>query len=110
MNLYMSHYSHKSILDAKFKADISSSFRDMTSLREQVIKFGYLPTENGFIFKKMSFLSRIVLLDPKLTPMSISAIFKQKKLFHFSFLGCLDEKRAEVTPLIDQFLIKFGQN
>ena len=35
--------------------------------RERVIKFGYLPPENGFNFKKTSFMSRIVLLDPKLT-------------------------------------------
>ena len=49
-------------------------------------------------------MSRIVLLDPKLTPTSISAIFKQKKIFSFSkFLGCLTEKVAAATPLIDQF-------
>ena len=35
--------------------------------RERVIKFGYLPPENGFNFKKWVFMSRIVLLDPKLT-------------------------------------------
>ena len=49
-------------------------------------------------------MSRIVLLDPKLTPMSISAIFKHGKNFSFSkFLGRLDEKRAAATPLIDHF-------
>ena len=36
--------------------------------REQVVKFGYLPPENRFNFKKVCFMSRIVLLDPKLTP------------------------------------------
>ena len=49
-------------------------------------------------------MSRIVCLDPKLTPMSISAIFKQRKNFSFSkFLGRLNEKRAAATALIDQF-------
>ena len=38
-------------------------------------RFDYLPPENGFIFKKRVFMSRIVLLDPKLTPMSIPTIF-----------------------------------
>ena len=43
-----SHYGHKSIPDAKFESDRSSSFGDMTSQnfprkREQVMKFGYLP-------------------------------------------------------------------
>ena len=36
--------------------------------RERVVRFGYLPSENGFNFKKRVFMSRIVLLDPKLTP------------------------------------------
>ena len=31
MKLCMSHYSHKSIPDAKFEVDSSSSFGDMTS-------------------------------------------------------------------------------
>ena len=31
MKLFMSHYSHKSIPDAKFEADSSSSFGDMKS-------------------------------------------------------------------------------
>ena len=49
-------------------------------------------------------MSGIVLLDPKLTPMSISTIFKQRKIFSFSkFLGRLDDERAAATPLIDHF-------
>ena len=31
-------------------------------------KFGCLPPENGFNLKKMSFMSRVVILHPKLTP------------------------------------------
>ena len=43
----------------------------------------------------MSFMSRIVLLDPKLTPMSISAIFKWRKICSFcKFLGRLNKKKA----------------
>ena len=46
------------------------------------------------------FMSIIILLDPKFTPMSISAIFKQRKFFSFSkFFKRLDEKRAAATPL-----------
>ena len=60
-----------------------------------------------FTLKKRVFLSRIVLLDQKLTPpppMPISTIFKQRKMFSFSkFLGRLDDERAAATPMIDQF-------
>ena len=50
-------------------------------------------------------MSRIILLDPKLTHhMSISAIVKQKKIFSFpKFLRRLDEKRAAVTPWLNNF-------
>ena len=58
--------------------------------REWVIKFGYLPQENGLNLKNWVFMSRIVLLDPKLTPpppMSISASrgkLEQPKFQEFS--------------------------
>ena len=61
MKLCASHYTYKSTLDAKFESGSSSSleiWRHKISLgrREQVIKFGYLPPENGFnLKKKMSF-------------------------------------------------------
>ena len=45
--------------------------------------------------KTVSFMSRILLLDLKLTPMSISAIFKQRKFFVFK---TFDEERAAATP------------
>ena len=52
----MSYYNRKSITLAKFESDSSSSFGDMTSQiylgrMERVVKFGYLPLENGFNFK-----------------------------------------------------------
>ena len=51
----MGHYIYKSIPDAKFEVNSSFSFGDMTSQnfpqrREQVIRFDYLPPENGFNF------------------------------------------------------------
>ena len=110
MKLFMRHYVHKSIPHAKFKADSSFTFGDMTS---QIFprKKGtshkiwlFTPGKRDLTFKIRVFMSRIVLLDPKLTPISISAIFEQRKNFSFSkFLGRFDEKRAAATPLIDQF-------
>ena len=60
MKLCMSHYSHKSMPDAKCECGSFSIFGDMTSQSSPlekgiyfdslVIKFGYLPTENGFNF------------------------------------------------------------
>ena len=69
------------------------------------------PRKMGLTFQKWAFMSRIVLPDLELTPMLISAIFKQKKTFSFSqFLGRLDEKRAAAIPPGWSILLKFGQN
>ena len=109
MKLFMSHDNHISIPDAKFESASFSRFGDMTSQNFPHKKgtshqIPYLPLENKFNLKKISFNARIVLLDPKLTPMSIAALLKQGKIFSFcKFLGRLDEKRATATPLIDQF-------
>ena len=90
--------------DAKFESGSFSSFGGMTSQnfpmkREQVIKFGYLPPENGISSEKTSFYVQIRSFHPKLTPLSISTIFKQREFFSFSkFLGRVDEKRAPATP------------
>ena len=70
---------HKSIPDAKFQLDSSSSYGDMTlqifswekKTSHQILLFTPL---NEFNVIKWAFMFRIVLLDPKLTPMSISAI------------------------------------
>ena len=50
-------------------------------------------------------MSRIVLLDPKLTPPHVNFnIFQaEENVFIFKILGCLDDERAAATPLIDQF-------
>ena len=74
MKFGMSHYGHKSIPDAKFEYDSSSSVGD------DVTKFpseegnessnsAIYPRKMGLTLKKWVFMSRIVLLDPKLTPM-----------------------------------------
>ena len=106
----MGHYIYKSIPDAKFEVDSSFSFGDMTSQsfpqkRERVIRFDCLPPENWFNFKKTSFYVQNRSSRPNIDPpMSISTIFKQRKIFSFSkFLGRLDDERAAATPLIDQF-------
>ena len=102
----MGHYIYKSIPDTKFEVDSSFSFGDMTSQnfpkkkREQVIRFDYLPPENGFNFKETSFYVQNRSSRPKIDPpMSISTIFKQRKIFSFSkFLGRLDDERAAAAP------------
>ena len=48
----MSHYIQKTIPNAKFETENSSSFGDITKFpwEEGVIRFGYLSPENGFDF------------------------------------------------------------
>ena len=106
----MGHYVYKSIPDAKFEVDSPFSFGDMTSQKfpqkkGRVIRFDYLPPENGFNFEKTSFYVQNRSSRPKIDPpMTISTIFKQRKIFSFSkFLGRLDDERAAATLLIDQF-------
>ena len=78
--------------------------------REQVIKFGYLPSKTGLTFKKWVFMSRTVLLDPKLTHMSISAIFKQRKIFHFQNFWDVSMRKEQQQPPDWSIMLKFGQN
>ena len=56
----MNYYTHKSINDTKFESDSSCSFGDMTSQifprnKGTSHEIRYLPPENGFDLKKMSF-------------------------------------------------------
>ena len=49
-------------------------------------------------------MSRIVLLDPKLTPhVNFSNFQAEENFFIFKILGRIYEKRAAATSLIDQF-------
>ena len=90
------HDTHKCIPDAKFESGSSSSFRHDITKREEVIRFRYLPPENGFNFHEMSFY---VQKRPKIDPMSISAIFKQRKVFLiFKISGRLNEKSNGNLP------------
>ena len=74
MKFGMSHYGHKSIPDAKFESATFSSFGDMTSQifpqkkrTSHEIRL-FTPRKTGLTLKKYVFMSRIYLLDPKLTP------------------------------------------
>ena len=50
------------------------------------------------------FVSRIVLLNPKLTPHVNFSNFQAEESFSFSkFLGCFDDKRAAATPSLTKF-------
>ena len=51
--------------------------------REQVIKFGYLPPENGFNFKKMSFYVQNHSSRPKVDPLCQFQQFPSGGIFHF---------------------------
>ena len=62
------------------------------------------PRKIGLALKKLVFMSRIVLLDPKLTPMSISAISKLRKIFHFvNFWDVLMRKEQQQPPRLINF-------
>ena len=85
MKLGMGHYGHKSIPDAKFESDSSSSFGDMTSQNlpgkketSHEIRL-FTPRKAGLTFKKWVFY---VLLDPKLTPSHVNfSNFRVKENF-----------------------------
>ena len=98
----MSHYIHKSIPDAKFEADSSSSFGDMTSQNfprkkgtsHQIRLFS---PENEFNLKKMSFYVQNRSSRPKIDPpCQFQQLSNTGNFFHFHFR--LDEKRAAATP------------
>ena len=69
--------------------------------REQVIKFGYLPPENRFNLKKMSFYVQNRSSRPKIDPPPPCQF--QQLPSEGKFLGLLDGKRAAATSLVDEF-------
>ena len=89
----MGHYVYKSIPDAKFEFDSSFSFRDMTSQnfpqrREQVIRFDYLPPENGFNCKKTSFYVQNRSSRPKIDPhVNFNNFQAEENFFIFKIFG-----------------------
>ena len=100
MKLGMCHYGHKSFPYAKFEFCSSFSFGDMTSQhfpRKKATSHQirlFTPEKRVLIFLKKSFYVQNRSSRPKIdTPMSISAISKQRKIFSLcKFLGRLDEK------------------
>ena len=90
--------------DAKFQSVSFSNFGNMKSqnfpLKKKTLSIYAqkvcLTFLKEFLFPKSFFSTQ--------NCMSVSAIFKQRKIFSFSkFLTGLDEKRAAATPLSDQF-------
>ena len=86
----MSHYIHKIIPHEKFEADSFSSIGYMTSQNlpqnkgtsHQIRLF--TPGKRDLTFKKWVFMSRIVLLNPKLTPnVSFSSFQAEENFFVF---------------------------
>ena len=93
MKLNMRHYSYQSIPDAKFEADSSSSFGDITSQNFPRKKgashqIRIFTPENGFNFKTNELLCPESLFSTQnLTPIPISEIFKHIKFFIFKIFG-----------------------
>ena len=91
----MGHYSYKSIPDAKFEVNSSFSFGDMTSQNFPQKKGGnessdstIYPRKTGLTLKKRVFMSRIVLLDPKLTPhVNFNNFQAEEHFFIFKIFG-----------------------
>ena len=101
----MGHYIYKSIPDAKFEVDSSFSFGDMTShnflkRREQVIRFDYLPPENGFDFKKTSFYVQNRSSRPKIDPppCQFQQFSSRGKFFHFQNFWDVSMTKEQQQP------------
>ena len=90
----MGHYIYKSIPDANFEVDSSFSFGDMTSQNfpqkkgtSHPIRL-FTPRKTGLTLKKRVFMSRIVLLDPKLTPhVNFNNFQAEENFFIFKIFG-----------------------
>ena len=75
--------------------------------RERVIKFGYLSPENGFNFKKKEFICPESFFSTQnWPPLSISAIFKQRKIFHFQNFWNVSMRKERRQP---PWLINFAK-
>ena len=73
--------------------------------REQVMKFGYLPPENGFNFKKMSFYVQNRSSRPKIDPPCQFQQFSSiGKIFHFqNFWDVSMRKEQQQPPWLTNF-------
>ena len=98
MKLCVSHNTHKSIPDAFGR-------------REQVIKFGFLPPENGFNFKNLMFYVQNRSSRPKIEPPCQFQQFSSTgKYFHFQNFWDVSMRKDQQQPPECSILIKFGQN
>ena len=93
----MDHYIYKSIPDAKFEVDSSFSFGDMTS-QNFPQKKGTSHPKKGLTLKKRVFMSRIVLLDPKLTPHVNFNNFQAEENFHFQNFWDVSMRKEQQQP------------
>ena len=99
----MGHYIYKSIPDAKFEVDSSFSFGDMTSQnfpqkKGPVIRFDYLPPENGFNFKKTSFYVQNRSSRPKIDPHVNFNNFQEEEIFHFQNFWDVSMTKEQQQP------------
>ena len=108
----MSH-SYRIIPDAKFEFGIFSIFGDMThklvssQKGGQVIEYVYIPSGNGFkLLKNEFFYVQGRSFQPKIDPLSISAISKQKKFLHFQNVSDITGKSSR-NALVVQFCKNF---
>ena len=74
--------------------------------REWVIKFGYLPPENGFNLKKKSFYVQNRSSRPKIDPhVNFSNFQAEENLFIFKVFGTSWREKSSSNPLIHQFCL-----
>ena len=67
--------------------------------REPVIRFDYLPRKTGLTLKKRVFMSRIVLLDPKLTPhVNFNNFQAEENFFIFKIFGTSRWRKSSSNP------------
>ena len=91
----MNHYNHKSIPDEEFGFSSSSSFGDMTPQNfpqkkgtNHQIRRRIYPRKTGLTLKERLSMSRIVHLDPKLTPnVTFSNFQAEENFFIFKIFG-----------------------
>ena len=99
----MSHYGHESIPDAKCPSEKGNK-----SLNSAIY-----PWKMGLALKKIVFMSRIVLLDPELTPppkCQFQQFPSRGKFFHFvNFLDLLMRKEQQQPPPPPPRLINFAK-
>ena len=79
-------------------------------IRERVMKFGYLPPENGFNFKKMSFYVQNRSSRSKIDPhVNFSNFQAWEKIFIFKIFGTSRWEKSSSNPPGWPILLKCGQ-